>query len=320
MPDVSPLRRPAAPWRWLVAALVGLMAAAAAGCGGSAGNDLDIRPDLVVTTPVLAAVVSELVGDRATVTVLMGNGVDPHDWSPSAKDIAALRRADLVVTNGLGLEEGLGDALDDAREAGVAVFAATDHLTVRELSATHSHAGGDEQEHDHEHGEDPHFWVDPLSMASAMDGLTAQLAQDLQFDVGDGNEALQARLAELDRTVRTTIERLPVERRVLVTGHESLGYFADRYGLRIVGTVVAGGSSQAEPSAAQLAELKRAVRDVGVPAIFTEVGTPASVVRAVAAETGAAVVELPTHTLPADGRYRSFITGLADTIVDALSP
>ena len=89
--------------------------------------------DIVVTTSVLGSVVRDLVGDRATVTVLMGNGVDPHDWSPSAQDIETVYAADLVVANGLGLEEGLHDALEEAEAKGIRVFEATDHIDVREL-------------------------------------------------------------------------------------------------------------------------------------------------------------------------------------------
>ena len=80
---------------------------------------------MVVTYSVLGAVVNDLVGDRADVTVLMGNGVDPHDWAPSAKDIERVMKADLVVANGLGLEAGLEKTLDEAEKAGVAVFHAT---------------------------------------------------------------------------------------------------------------------------------------------------------------------------------------------------
>ncbi len=87
----------------------------------------------MVTTSVLGSVVQDLVDDRASVTVLMANGVDPHEWSPSAQDLEAVYAADLVVANGLGLEEGLQDALGQAEAEGIRVFEATDHIDVREL-------------------------------------------------------------------------------------------------------------------------------------------------------------------------------------------
>lgn len=342
----------------LATLLVGLGAAA---CGGDdsaqgAGGD---APTIVVTYSVLGAVVSELVGDAAEVKVLMGNGVDPHDWSPSAKDIEAVQGADLVVANGLGLEEGLEDVLDGLEPA--KVFYATDHIEVRELSegeeAGHSdeeHAGeeahadeehadeahadeahadeeksagektsGEEhadEEHAHEHeGGDPHFWVDPVSMSSVVTALSAELDEGLGLDLGSRTKALTDELAELDESVRTKVAAVPEADRQLVTGHESLGYFADRYGFTLVGAVVPGVSSQAESSAAQLAELKEKVRDAGVDVVFTEIGTSQAVADAVAKETGARVVELPSHNLPDDGRYVSFIDELVDKITAALA-
>jgi len=309
--------------RSLLVVLVTALVATATGCGASTDRGSG-RPTVVVTYPVLGAVVAEVVGDSATVRVLMGNGVDPHDWSPSAKDIEQVRKADLVVTNGLGLETGLLDALDDAEHDGVAIFAATDHLRVREGHDTdHGHAAdGDKTDghttDGHTEGGDPHFWVDPVSMAAVVTALGEVLQADLGLDVGARVAAVLADLDALDREVRAEVDSLPPTRRKLVTGHESLGWFADRYGFTLIGAVVPGTSSQAETSAAQLAALRDAVRAAGVDVVFTEIGTPAAVAATVARETGARLVDVPTHTLPDDGSYRSFIATLVATVVDAL--
>ena len=119
----------ALPLTLLGLALLTLQAGPAAAQSGPPGEGLDI----VVTTAVLGSVVEDLVDDRASVTVLMGNGVDPHDWAPSAQDLEAVYAADLVVANGLGLEEGLQDALGQAEAEGTRVFEATDHIDVRDL-------------------------------------------------------------------------------------------------------------------------------------------------------------------------------------------
>jgi len=309
--------------RSLLVVLVTALVATAPACGASTDRGSG-RPTVVVTYPVLGAVVAEVVGDSATVRVLMGNGVDPHDWSPSAKDIEQVRKADLVVTNGLGLETGLLDALDDAEHDGVAIFAATDHLRVREGHDTdHGHAAdGDKTDghttDGHTEGGDPHFWVDPVSMAAVVTALGEVLQADLGLDVGARVAAVLADLDALDREVRAEVDSLPPTRRKLVTGHESLGWFADRYGFTLIGAVVPGTSSQAETSAAQLAALRDAVRAAGVDVVFTEIGTPAAVAATVARETGARLVDVPTHTLPDDGSYRSFIATLVATVVDAL--
>jgi zinc/manganese transport system substrate-binding protein len=272
------------------------------------GNDVDI----VVTTPVLGSVVSALVPDAATVTVLMGDGVDPHEWAPSAQDLEAVYAADLVVANGLHLEEGLLDALAEAESNGVPVFEAADHIEVRALADAAS-----DDEHDHAAG-DPHFWVDPISMAQVVEALGPVLAE-LGVDGGTRQVDLLAQLEALDGEVRSLLEPIPAEARKLVTGHESMGYFAERYGLEIVGTVIPGLSSQGEVSARAMADLAEQIRATGVRVIFAEVGTPRPVADAIASETGASVVELSTHILPPDGSYVTFIRGIASGIAEALS-
>ena len=282
-------------------------------CSGGGPSASPARPAVVVTYPVLGAVVADLVGDRATVTVLMGNGVDPHDWSPSAKDIEKVGNARLVIANGLDLEQGLTKPLAEAEKRGVSVFRATDHLTVRTVDGAPAAPGGDE----HVGGADPHFWVDPESMRQVVVALGPAL-QAAGIDVGDRAADLERRLAELDAEVRATLAIVPEAHRRLVTGHESMGYFADRYGFEMVGALIPGLTSQGEVSAGELAALRSAIEANGVPAIFTEIGTPRAVVDAIGKETGVEVVELPSHTLPADGSYFTFIRGIATTVADAL--
>ena len=292
-----------------VAALA-VVALLAAGCSGNPAAQASGVPSVVVTFPVLGAVVTDLVGDRATVTVLMPNGVDPHDWSPSAKDIERVGKADLVIANGLGLEAGLDKALVEAEKRGVAVFRAGDHVTVRQQANVAAGSGPVV-------APDPHFWVDPLAMRDVVLALEPALAA-VGVDVTDRAPALATRLTELDAATRATLSVIPEARRLLVTGHESMGYFADRYGFRLVGAVVPGLTSQGEVAAGQLADLKQAIEAAGVKVIFTEIGTPSSVVEAIGKETGAAVIQLPSHTLPADGTYASFIGQIATAIATAL--
>jgi zinc/manganese transport system substrate-binding protein len=286
------------------------LALVAAGCSGGGATPSGGVPSVVVTTPVLGAVVADLVGDRAAVTVLMGNGVDPHDWSPSAKDIERVEKADLVVANGLGLEESLEKPLSEAEKRGVVVFRATDHVTVRER------ASGEAGDADAA-GLDPHFWVDPLAMRDVVLALAPVLG-GVGVDVADRAPALATRLVELDEATRATLSVIPTARRLLVTGHESMGYFADRYGFRLVGAVVPGLTSQGEVAAGELADLRAAIEDEGVTVIFAEIGTPTAVVEAIGRETGAAVVTLPSHTLPADGSYVTFIGQIAAAVAAAL--
>ncbi len=330
-------------FRRTVPALIASLALAATLAGPAAAQSEAPKGDvdIVVTTSVLGSVVMDLVGESATVTVLMGNGVDPHDWSPSAQDLEAVYGADIVVANGLALEESLLDALEEAGADGVRIFEAADHIDVRQLGeATHGHEadavpeashglGGDneaaesEAAHtagdEHDHGaEDPHFWVDPISMVAVVEALGPELA-GIGLDVSERQADLVTRLQVLDADVRGLLEPIPAEARKLVTGHESMGYFADRYGFELVGAVIPGLSSQGEVSARAMADLAEQIRADGVSVIFAEVGTPQSVAESIASETGVQVVELPTHIVPDDGSYFSFITGIATIVAEALS-
>jgi zinc/manganese transport system substrate-binding protein len=303
--------------RWTLAVALGVLAGALAlaGCGGEATAEPGSAPEqgttIVVTYPILGSLVTDLAGDEASVTVLMANGADPHEWQPSAKDVETLGSADLVVVNGLDLEEGLDDVLDEVRRSGVPVFAASDHVDVRVL-------GGGEPAEEDAGTPDPHIWTDPLAMERVVAALATTLESELGLDVAARASELEGRLVALDAEIAETLSVVPDTERKLVTGHESMGYFADRYGFELVGAVVPSVSSQAEASAGELAELKELIEREGVRAIFTELGTSSQVAESIAGEAGAAVVELPSHTLPADGSYFTFVRNIAAAIAGAL--
>jgi zinc/manganese transport system substrate-binding protein len=322
-------------------------------CGGSsdstgstesADSTVTSRPSIVVTYSILGAVVSDVVGEAADVKILMPNGIDPHEWEPSAKDIEALTNADLIVSNGLDLEGNVMEAIEEAESNGVAVFHATDHVEVIEFGAGgHDHAEEEthaedevvtaesvvgteakaEDEHSDEHGDehadgDPHFWTSPVEMAAVVLSLGEALS-DLGIDVGDRAAMAAERLTNLDQEVSKIVETIPADQRILITGHESLGYFAHQYEFEVVGAVIPSLSSEAEASAGELAELKAVIEAEGVTVIFTELGTSPDVVAALADDAGVDVVELSTHFLPEDGTYASFVLDLASTISGALA-
>ena len=297
-------------------------------CGGDAESDGAERPSVVVSTPILGALVTEIVGDSAEVTVLMPNGVDPHGWEASPKEIEALSSADVVVINGLHLEEPLDEAIDAAREGGVRIFEAADHVDVIEHtedesgeSHTEDESGEShtEDEADHEHADgDPHIWTDAAAMADVALALGDEFSE-AGIDVGDRASVVYERLLTLDNELLESVEAVDASERKLVTGHESLAYLAQRYGFELVGAVIPGLSSESEVSAGELAELKDVIASEDVRVIFSEAGTPDQVVEAIAEETGVDVVELDTHLLPADGAYDTFMTELVSAIVSALS-
>lgn len=270
-----------------------------------------------MTYSVLGSVVKDLVGDAADVTVLMPNGADPHEWSPSARDIEKLTKADLLVENGLSLEGGMGDAFDQAEKAGVRRFVASDHIAVRHIGQGE---GVNTTDPDQAAGAaDPHLWMDPLTMKDVVAALATELKSDLAIDVSARATDLENRLTGLNDQVATTLAVVPQDQRKLVTGHESLGYFAARYGFKLIGAIVPSLTSQAETSSADLAALESKIRQEKVKAIFTELGTSAAVADAVGNDTGARVVQLTTHALPADGSYFTFMTDISKLVATNLS-
>lgn len=305
------------------ATAVAVLAIAAAGCGSDradtspAGTSSTVTtPVIVVTYSVLGAVLRDAVGDLAEVEVLIPNGTDPHEWEPSAKDIETLNNADLIVRNGLDLEGGLQDALDGADDAGVPTFTASDHITVRLVGEGEGLPTGDPDQA--VGAEDPHLWMDPLAMRDVLAALGPVLST-VGIDASAGIERVAGDLVALDEEVRSILAVVAGADRQLVTGHESLGYFAARYDFRLIGAIIPSLTSQAEVSAGDLAELADRIEASGTTAIFTELGTPTAVAEAIGAETGVKVVDLASHNLPDDGSYATFLTGNATKIAAALT-
>jgi zinc/manganese transport system substrate-binding protein len=274
------------------------------------------KKTIVVTYSILGAIVKDLVGDTANVVVLIPNGQDPHEWEPSAKDIETVNKADLIVQNGLSLEGGLTKTLDQAQSNGVKFFTASDAITVRRVGKGEGIPNGDADQNIG--APDPHIWLDPLDMKAIVKALALTLKHDLGIDVSARATDLQNRLEALNVELATEVQTLPPAKRKLVTGHESMGYFAQRYGFQLIGAIIPSLTTQAEVSASDLATLKQLIETNRVKAVFTELGTPSSVADAIGQETGAKVIQISTHVLPADGSYFSLMRTLTKTIVEAL--
>jgi zinc/manganese transport system substrate-binding protein len=285
---------------------------ALAGCAGTAASD---RPLVVVTTNILGDVVSNLVGDDVEVMTLMRPGADPHSFEISASEAARMRSADLLVANGIGLEEGLQQHLDAAAAEGVRTFVAGDVVTV--LPYTSTDAGG---------ADDPHFWTDPAQMIAVVDALAPVLEEIGGPAVTEHAAAYRVELQDLDADMTTAFAAIPVERRALVTNHHVFGYLADRFGFRVVGAVIPGGTTLAAPSTRDLADLVSAIDDAGVPTIFAESSSPDRLVRALAEEADrhVEVTELFTESLTAAGGgapdYLTMMRVNTERIATGLSP
>jgi zinc/manganese transport system substrate-binding protein len=276
------------------------------------------RLSIVVTTTPLGDVVRNVVGDDGGVTVLLPIGADPHIFQPSSQQVAMLQEADLVVANGLGLEEGMADILERAEADGANVLQVApllDPIPFAEHSAGESGADLD-----------PHVWMDPIRMGDAARLIAAELAGiDPTVDWAGRAEVHAADLAAADAEIAAILAAVPEAQRQLVTNHDAFGYFAARYDFDVIGVVIPGGSTVAEPSSAELAELVEVIQREGVPAIFAETTEPTALAEAVADEVGSQVevVELYSGSLGEPGSGADTLTGMltgnARLIADALS-
>jgi zinc/manganese transport system substrate-binding protein len=282
-------------------------------CGGDGQRDDDGRLLVVATTTILGDVVGNVVGEDARVEVLIPVGADSHDFQASAAQIAELNRAALVVANGLGLEEGLENPLDAAADDGVRVLEVGPLLDPVPLGSRDVVEEGEEGEHG---GLDPHVWLDPLRMAEAAMLVAARLAEiDPATDWMTRAEEYAAELATADEEIAGQLSTIPEDDRRLVTNHESLGYFALRYGFEVVGVVIPGGSTLGNPSSAHLAELVEVMRREGVRVIFGETVEPGALAAAVASELGedVEVVPLFTESLGESGSGADTLIGMLKT-------
>ncbi|MEU5404288.1 zinc ABC transporter substrate-binding protein AztC [Streptomyces sp. NPDC005963] len=274
------LRRPTA--LAPVLALIGLVVVGLTACTTAD----DERPSVVVTTNILGDITREVVGDQAEVTVLMKPGSDPHSFGISAPQAAKIEQADLIVHNGLGLEENVLRHVEAGRDAGIAVLAVGERIDP--LVYTSDDMAG---------RPDPHFWTDPVRVRTA-----ARLIADRLIEHIDGVDAATVRanaarydtqLVELVTWMGRRFAEIPANERNLVTNHHVFGYLAQRFGFRVVGAVIPSGTTLASPSASDLKSLATAIETAGVTAIFADSSQPDRLAQALRREANVDVRVVP---------------------------
>lgn len=307
-----------------------LMAAAALAIGlTSCGTDSTgpthaaDRPLRVVATTTQAADFARAIGGIHTkVTQILRPNVDPHDYEPSPADIDAIADADVLISNGVGLERWLDDTVSAAGFDGTAVVMA-DGVRLR--------AGGHEDgaEQSEEGKNDPHIWQSPrnakIMVANIEKGLAAA-------DPGDASSyqanltTYDGKLDALDTSIAKKIASIPADRRKLVTNHDAFGYYADRYGLTVVGSIIPSFDTSAELSGQAIDDIVNKIKKEKVPAIFSESSLPPRTAETIGHETGVTVIagegSLYADSLGPQGSpgatYLSAETHNTDVIVSAL--
>jgi ABC-type Zn uptake system ZnuABC Zn-binding protein ZnuA len=256
----------------------------------------------------LADIAQNVAGERVAVESILPLDLDPHTYEPTPQDLVKITNSQLLIVNGAGFEFWMDELIENSGGEQLVIEAS-------EGLAESSERPGD-----------PHFWLDPVSVITYVenirDGLsTVDPAGELVYRRNAA--AYIDELKMLDVWIMDDVKQLPKERRILVTNHESFGYYADRYGFEIIGTIIPSASTGSSPSAQQLVQLVDEIRRTNAPAIFLESGSNPQLAEQVARETDVKVIgDLYTHSIsPPDGAAPSYLDMMmynTRTIVEAL--
>jgi ABC-type Zn uptake system ZnuABC Zn-binding protein ZnuA/ABC-type Mn2+/Zn2+ transport system permease subunit len=310
------------------AALAGAVVAVGllgAGCGSSSSEEGKL--EVVATTTQIGDWVRAVGGDAVAVDQILQPNTDPHEYEPRPSDIAAVAGASLVFVSGDGLDGWIEEVVDDSGSDATVVDLGA---VVPERLPGEGHEGESEDEHEGHEEEsrfDPHWWHDPRNAEAAVREIERRL---IAADPSrrrlfvDGANYYWNQLVTLDLNIAACIESLPVRQRRLVTDHDALGYFAHRYGLDVVGTVIPSQTTQAQASAKDLSALADTIERERVRAVFPESSLSSKVADAIARQTGASAEQtLYGDTLGPEGSDGEAYLGMeaanADAIVRGLS-
>lgn len=250
----------------------------------------DERIEVVATFTILADLVRNVGGDRVEVTTLVGPNADTHVYTPSPSDARKVAAARLIVLNGLGLEGWLGRLVKSSGGAAQSVIASEGITPLKP-----SHDDHDDHEHGHDHGHahgdvDPHAWQSLSNVKRYVENIRRALAEadPAGAETYRANaERYATRLDALDQEIRSTVARIPEDRRKVISTHEAFDYFAKAYGIRFVAPQ--GVSTDSEPSARDVAAIIRQIKKEKIPAVFLENISDPRLIERIAAETGARI-------------------------------
>lgn len=261
---------------------------------------------VVATIGIVADVVRQIGGEFVQVNVLLPPGSDAHEYTPRPEDVAILSKAKIVFANGAGLEEFLRPLLENA--------GATERLVEVSHDVPLLKGEGEEEHHQnegaHEHAVDPHTWFDPNNVLLWVDTIAQALSQAdpaHRAEYQKNAEAYKGQLRELDAWIREQVAQIPPENRKLVTDHRIFGYFARTYGFEQIGALIPSVSTEASPSAQELAALEDAIRAYGVKAIFIEEIGSQQLAEQVSRDTGVRLISLYHDLGPAGSEVDTYL-------------
>jgi ABC-type Zn uptake system ZnuABC Zn-binding protein ZnuA len=278
---------------------------------------------VVATTNIVADIVRQVGGDMIDLTPLLPAGSDPHSFQVTPRDLANVAETQLVFANGMGLEAFLDEVLKNAGGE-AALVQVSQGVEARGMETKEEHKE-EAEEHAYNSDVDPHTWTSPANVVIFVNNIEQALSALDPANAATyraNAENYRHQLAELDVWVKTQIETIPAENRKLVTDHAVFGYYADRYGLEQIGSVIPAITTAAEPSAKELADLENAIGEYKVKAVFVGNTVNPALSEQVAQDTGTRLLTLYTGSLGPAGSgvesYLDYIRYNTDTIVRGL--
>ncbi len=274
------------------------------------------RLNILATTGMVADLARAVAGDRAEVTALMGEGVDPHLYKPTRSDIAKLTRADVVLINGLRLEGKMDEAFQRVAATGKPVVAVAERVPGDRRIAPPQFEGND----------DPHVWMAPVLWAHALDAVRDALvaADPAGVEAYTRNaDAYRTELMELNTYARRVLDSIPATARVLITAHDAFNYLGRTYGIEVRG--IQGVSTESEAGLKGIEELVALLAERSIPAVFPETSVSDRNVQALvegAAARGHTVMiggALFSDAMGAPGTYEGTYVGMIDHNVTLIS-
>ncbi|MDX6608498.1 MAG: hypothetical protein QOF85_423 [Solirubrobacterales bacterium] len=259
--------------------LLGVLAVAGIGCRGSSSGT-DGQLSVIATTTQIGDWVGVVGGDAVFVSQILQPNTDPHEYEPRPSDVEATAQAKLVFVNGDNLDAWMDQVVSDSGSDGkiVDLGAAVPERLPGESS------GAEASRYD------PHWWHDPRNAEAAVREIERELAQadpSKKAEFERNADAYLAKLRKLDASIAACMESVPASERKLVTDHDAFGYFADRYGIEVVGAIIPSQTTQAQPSAKDLSALIKLIESEGVKAVFPETSLSPDVAETIAGQTGA---------------------------------
>ena len=257
----------------------------------SAKPPQESKSEVLAVESFLADIAQNVAGKRVVIDSLIPLGMDPHTFEPTPADLARISTCRLIIINGAGMEIWLKKIIENAGG----------QCQVVEASAglANRSSGGNIQSASPEI--DPHFFMDPTLVIRYVENIRdafSSLDPSGQAEYAQNSQAYIQQLKDLDAWISKQVSQIPAEKRLIVTNHESLGYYADRYRFKVVGTILPSASSESQPSAQQIAQLIEVIRQTRVKAIFLELGNNLDLAQHIAQDTGIKVIaDLHEHSL-----------------------